>query len=111
MIVEYIRYELDQARAPALVDAYRIAAEQLRASPHCLGFELTRCTERGKLDAYILRIEWDSAEGHLRGFRGGQEFPQFFAAIGPFVGDIREMRHYEPTGLEFERATSEAAAR
>jgi len=44
---------------------------------------------------YILRIEWDSEEGHLQGFRSSPEFKAFFAAVQPFVKDIDEMRHYE----------------
>jgi hypothetical protein len=49
--------------------------------------------------SYILRIEWDSAEGHMQGFRRGPEFPAFFAAIRPYVGEIAEMRHYALTSV------------
>jgi hypothetical protein len=44
-----------------------------------------------------VRIEWDSEEGHLSGFRRSPEFRRLFAAVGPFVHDIEEMRHYEVT--------------
>jgi hypothetical protein len=39
--------------------------------------------------------EWDSADGHLRGFRGSPQFAGFFAAVRPYVDRIEEMRHYE----------------
>jgi hypothetical protein len=45
--------------------------------------------------AYTVRIEWDSAEGHLQGFRASPEFRSFFAAERPYVDQIEEMRHYE----------------
>jgi hypothetical protein len=45
----------------------------------------------------VVRIEWDSEEGHLSGFRQSSEFRTFLAAVGPFVSDIEEMRHYEVT--------------
>ncbi len=45
----------------------------------------------------MLRIEWDSAEGHLQGFRSSPEFREFFANVRPYVGAIAEMRHYEAT--------------
>ncbi len=51
------------------------------------------CTEEPGV--YIVRIEWDSAEGHLSGFRTSPEFRSFFGAVRPFVGNIEEMHHYE----------------
>lgn len=98
MIVEYIRYCIDGDRQQAFEDGYMTAQDALQASSHCLGWELAHCTEHP--NQYILRIEWDSAEGHLQGFRRGPEFPRFLAAIRPFVADIEEMRHYEVTSVK-----------
>jgi quinol monooxygenase YgiN len=97
MIVEYIRYTIPAEQQASFESAYAQARLPLDASPHCLGYELSRCVDEPS--AYTLRIEWDSAEGHLRGFRGSPEFRAFFAAVGPYVGNIAEMRHYEPTGV------------
>ena len=97
MIVEYIRYAIPAERAAAFEAGYAAAQAALDASPHCLGWELSRCTEEPT--SYILRIEWDSADGHLQGFRRGPHFREFFAAIRPFVNDIQEMRHYERTAV------------
>ncbi|MFT3694197.1 MAG: antibiotic biosynthesis monooxygenase family protein [Kofleriaceae bacterium] len=101
MIVEYIRYTIDAARAESFMTAYETAGDSLRASSHCLGYELARCTEAP--DSFILRIHWDSADGHLKGFRSSPEFKSFFAAIQPFVKDISEMRHYEITLITWSR--------
>ncbi|HEX6042741.1 antibiotic biosynthesis monooxygenase family protein [Longimicrobium sp.] len=95
MIVEYIRYEIAEDRAAEFEAAYARASASLDASPHCLAYELTRCVEAPA--SYILRIEWESEEGHMQGFRRGPEFPAFLAAIRPYVGDIAEMRHYART--------------
>ena len=92
MITEYIRYNIPSASAEAFVSAYVQAAESLRASEHCLGYELSRCTEDP--EQFILRIQWDSTEGHLAGFRKSPQFSSFFAAIKPYVAQIQEMRHY-----------------
>ena len=97
MIVEYIRYALAEHDGEALVAAYARAAEHLAASPNALAWELTRCADDPK--SYILRIEWDSAAGHMEGFRRSEHFKGFFAAVKPFVAEIAEMRHYEPTGV------------
>jgi quinol monooxygenase YgiN len=97
MIVEYIRYALAEHDGDQLVAAYARAAEHLAASPNALAWELTRCADDPK--SFILRIEWDSVAGHMQGFRKSEHFPGFLAAIRPFIGEIAEMRHYEPTGV------------
>ena len=95
MVIEYVRYTIPTDRADQFVSAYAAASESLRNSSHCLGYELSRCMEEPT--SFILRIEWDSLDGHLDGFRKSPEFRDFFASIRPFVGDIEEMRHYERT--------------
>ena len=95
VIVEYIRYQIDADRQAAFEEASGQAQQSLGQSGNCLGWELSRCVEEP--ESYILRIEWDSADGHMQGFRRSPEFRTFFAAIRPFIGDIQEMRHYEQT--------------
>jgi quinol monooxygenase YgiN len=95
MVVEYIRYTIDPGRADGFEDAYRRAGEALKASEHCERYELARCSEDPT--QHVVRIEWDSEEGHLKGFRESPDFRSFFEAVGPFVHDIEEMRHYQVT--------------
>jgi quinol monooxygenase YgiN len=95
MIVEYIRYEI--TNEAAFMMAYESARTAFDESPHCLAYELSRCEEEPK--SFILRIEWDSAEGHLEGFRKSAGFASFFSAVRPFIQDVREMRHYTPTSI------------
>jgi len=95
MVVEYIRYTIDEGRAGAFEDAYRRAAEALEASVYCQRYEVARCSEDPS--QHVVRIEWVSEEGHLSGFRKSPEFQSFFAAVRPFVGEIEEMRHYQVT--------------
>jgi quinol monooxygenase YgiN len=94
-VVEYIRYTIDDGRAQAFEQGYRWSGEALNASPHCEQYEVSRGTEDPT--QYVVRIEWDSEEGHLTGFRQSPEFRSFFEAVGPFVHDIEEMRHYQVT--------------
>lgn len=95
MIVEYIRYEIQDA--DPFLEAYGEARSSLDASPNCLAYELARCTEDPS--SFVLRIEWDSLEGHLQGFRAGPHFAGFLAAVRPYISQIREMRHYELTSV------------
>jgi quinol monooxygenase YgiN len=101
MIVEYIRYSIDEGRREAFESDYALAATSLSASEHCLGYDLAVCVEQPT--EYVLRIEWDSAEGHLRGFRKSPGFRDFFARVKPYVTAIQEMRHYRPTSVQYAR--------
>jgi len=67
MIVEYIRYEIDNPKKETFVEAYSKASEYLDQSEFCLGYELTQCEEEPR--NFILRIEWTSTNDHLNGFR------------------------------------------
>ncbi|GAA2609201.1 hypothetical protein GCM10010411_49350 [Actinomadura fulvescens] len=97
MIVEYIRYQVPEARSADFEAAYARAAVPLAAAPQCVDYELSRCVDEP--DSYILRITWTSAKDHLEGFRGGEHFKAFFAEIRPYVEQIEEMRHYERTSV------------
>jgi quinol monooxygenase YgiN len=97
MVVEYIRYRIPHERQERFEAAYRDAASSLDASEHCLAYELSHGVEES--ERYILRIEWDSLDGHEQGFRRSPEFQSFFAAVRPFVDDIEEMRHYSVTSI------------
>lgn len=103
MIVEYIRYGVSEpADQEKLLAGYEVARKSLEASVHCLGYELTQCNEDHGV--FVLRIEWDSAEGHLQGFRNSPEFRAFYQAVAPFVPNIAEMRHYNVTNVLWKRA-------
>ncbi|HEY8549576.1 MAG TPA: antibiotic biosynthesis monooxygenase family protein [Vicinamibacterales bacterium] len=98
MILEYVRYKVPSERAADLVAAYTRAAAALRSSPHCLDFDLARASDDPA--SIVLRLAWDSAAGHMQGFRSSPAFRAFLADVRPFVGDIAEMRHYDPIPLE-----------
>jgi heme-degrading monooxygenase HmoA len=95
MVFEYVRYTIPPERSEEFEKAYARAASALAASEHCLGWELSRCVEAP--EHYILRLAWDSLEGHEQGFRSSAQFRDFLAAVGPFVGSIDEMHHYTMT--------------
>ena len=101
MIVEYIRYRIGEDRRAQFEQAYARAQASLDASEHCLAWELSHGVEEP--ERYILRIEWDSIEGHERGFRSSPEFREFFAAVQPYFHDIEEMHHYQRTSVRGER--------
>ena len=93
MVIEYVRYVIPAARHAEFLAAYDSAADELRASPRCLRYEIAQGIEEP--DNFVVRIEWDTMEGHLSGFRGSPGFATFFAKVKPFFADIREMKHYQ----------------
>jgi quinol monooxygenase YgiN len=102
MIVEYTRYKIDGSRREKFEHDYKQAARWLDESPHCLAYELTCCTEDP--EHYVLRIEWDSEQGHLKGFRESAQFKAFFPLVQPYFHDIEEMRHYRLLPVQARKA-------
>jgi truncated hemoglobin YjbI/quinol monooxygenase YgiN len=97
MIVEYIRYRVPEERQAAFLADYGRAAQVLARAPQCVDYELSRSVDEA--GCAVLRITWTSADDHLQGFRGGELFPEFLAAIARYVPDIEEMRHYSLTDV------------
>ena len=93
MVIEYIRYQVPADRHADFLDAYRSAQHELDASPHCVRHEVSQGVEEP--ENFVVRIEWDSLEGHEKGFRTSPEFGPFFAKVKPFFANIREMKHYQ----------------
>jgi quinol monooxygenase YgiN len=93
VIVEFTRYKIDERRRGAFERDYQKAGESLTASSHRLAYQLSQCAEDS--DHCKLRIEWDSEEDHLKGFRSSPEFKTFFNVVQPYVKAIAEMRHYQ----------------
>ena len=92
MVIEYIRYQVPRERHAEFLAAYRAAGADLAASSHCIRFEISQGVEEP--DHFIVRIEWDSVQGHEQGFRTSEQFAPFFAKVKPFFANISEMKHY-----------------
>ena len=102
MIPEYLRYELKTHSAQELIDAYEAAGEHLQAAPECLGYELSQCVGCGR-HIHLCASFGARRDDHLQGFRKGPHFPPFLELIRPFIGEMVEMRHYEPTAVNWRR--------
>ena len=93
MVLEIIRYLINEGQENQFEEDYGKAAEYLDSSPHCLNYTLARSNKES--NRYAMLIEWDSAEGHLAGFRKSSDFGKFFALVKPYFDMIEEMEHYE----------------
>ena len=100
MVVEYIRYTVPSAQCGDFEDAYRRACEVLTADPHCLGYEVARGVEEP--EHFVVRIEWDSVEGHEQGFRSSPRLVSSSRRCGRF-SQIEEMKHYDVRAVDAPR--------
>ncbi len=103
MILEVIRYLIADGQENQFETDYGRAAEYLEASPHCLGYTLAHSGK--EKNRYLMLIDWDSATGHLQGFRQSPDFGKFFALVKPYFNQIEEMEHYEKTNVEGKKLT------
>ncbi len=108
MVFEYTRYKIAANHQPDFEHAYRKAQEYLRNSPYCDSYELTHCHE--DRERYVLRIEWTSIEDHEQRFRHDPAFKDFLALVKPYIPNIEEMQHYEPTAVVGEGHPARRAA-
>jgi hypothetical protein len=72
-------------------------------------YEVSRSS--GDPTQQVVRIKWDSDEGHLSGFRQSPEFRRFFEAVGPFVHDIQDMRRTTRSGFRARRGRDGESSR
>ena len=93
MIVEYVRYDLPAGQRAAFEAAYGRVGGLLEASPHCLGWEIRRGIEDP--GQYVIRIEWDSVDGHMLGFRESEPFQAFYKELSAFADFRLQMSHFE----------------
>jgi len=92
MVVEYVRYQIPLEQGDDFAAAYARAGVVLDADEHCLTHEVARSVEEP--ENWVVRIEWDSLEGHEQGFRTATHFADFVAEVRPFFAAIQEMKHY-----------------
>lgn len=97
MVLEIIRYLINEGQEQQFEEDYGKAAQYLDSSPYCLSYRLTR--SKKEPNRYAMLIEWDSAEGHLAGFRKSADFGKFFALVKSYFNMIEEMEHYEKTSV------------
>jgi hypothetical protein len=93
-IPKYIRCKIPAEQQADFIRDHITAKEPLMRSPYALDFDISQCAEDGA--QFIVRIEWTSADDHLKKFRTSAEFRELFRCISPYVAMIEEMRHYEP---------------
>lgn len=76
----------------AFTDAYRRIRSVLAGTEGVRSVRMTQRVERP--GRFVLLVEWDSLQAHLRNFRATDRWVQWRAAIGPFFAEPPLVEHY-----------------
>ncbi|MCW2370859.1 quinol monooxygenase YgiN [Sphingobium sp. B1D7B] len=99
MITEIAHLTIDPAKAEAFELAVAQAAAILRAAKGSHSMTLERVIEDPA--RYRLRVEWDSVEDHMVGFRESDGFHQWRALAGPYFVEPPFVEHSQTVGRFF----------
>ncbi|MDB5075753.1 MAG: antibiotic biosynthesis monooxygenase [Chloroflexi bacterium] len=97
MIIEIATINVQEGREGEFEAAFAKAQRYIAESPHSLNYQLTRCVEHPS--RYVLRIEWDSLEGHTMAFRGSDAYQEYRALLYPLYASAPEVVHYNAIDL------------
>lgn len=92
MVIEIATLTVKEGENAAFEAAFGQAQRYIAQSEHCIRYALTHAVEDAS--RYVLRIEWDSLEGHVDGFRASAEYQEYRALLYPFYAAPVELFHY-----------------
>jgi heme-degrading monooxygenase HmoA len=91
MVLEIAELTVQPGREDEFVSAYHQAVAFVAATEGFRSARMMRGIESPS--TFVLLIEWDSVEAHLRGFRESDRFPKWRALIGPYFASDPRVQH------------------
>ncbi len=92
MILESAIFPIKPGTAREFEAAYAKARKLIEAAKGCRKAEMRRGIETP--DSFILLVEWDSVDDHMKGFRESPAFTEWRALLGPHFASPPAMEHY-----------------
>ena len=92
MVLEVALFDVVPGQETQFAEAYAKARDLLVTTPGCRSVRMTRGVESPS--RFVLLVEWDSVEAHLRNFRESERFPAWRAAIGPYFASPPVVEHF-----------------
>ena len=99
MIIEVAQLTIDPVNAAAFEAAVAQAAPLFKAAEGCHGMLLERVIEAP--GRYTLRVQWESVDHHMIGFRQSENFLTWRSLAGPFFTTAPDVTHNETAGFYF----------
>jgi quinol monooxygenase YgiN len=87
---------IDVTDPDAFAAAFLEARQILAGTPGCRSVRMTRGVESP--NRFVLLVEWDDVDAHLRNFRETDRFTRWRAAIGPWFAEPPRVEHFTDVG-------------
>jgi len=92
MVLEVALIDITPGQEDAFAAAYLTAHPILAGTEGCRSVRMTRGVESPS--RFVLLVEWDSVEAHLKNFRDSERFGQWRALIGPYFAQPPVVEHF-----------------
>lgn len=92
MVLEVAQFTVNPGQEEQFAEAYAGACHLIATSPGCRSVRMVRGVESPS--RFILLVEWDSLEAHVRDFRGSERFQTWRAAIDQYIEGPPTVGHF-----------------
>ena len=92
MVLEVALIDVAPGQEGAFSAAYAEARHLVETTPGCRSVRMTRGIESPS--RFVLLVEWDDVEAHLKNFRESDRFPAWRALIGPYFANPPQVEHF-----------------
>ena len=93
MILERANFTIKPGHAREFEEAFRQARAYIARAKGFIRCEMRACIERE--NDYVLLVEWETLDDHMRGFRESADFQEWRALMGPHFAGAPDVIHYE----------------
>lgn len=95
VILEVARLDVKTGETAAFEQAFSQAQSIISSMPGYISHQLQKCVE--KENRYILLVQWETLEDHIKGFRQSEQYRDWKALLHHFYDPFPEMEHYQLT--------------
>ena len=93
MITEHALLDVVPGRELEFVAAMERAKSLIAASSGFVSLRVERCVERP--NCFLLLVEWETLDDHVRGFRGSDAYEKWRAVLHHFYDPFPVVEHFE----------------
>lgn len=92
MVLEVAQFTVKAGQEDQFAEAYTKARHLIAEAPGCRSVRMTRGVESPS--RFVLLVEWESVEAHVRDFRGSERFQTWRAAIDQYIEGPPTVGHF-----------------
>lgn len=92
MVLEVALIDVIAGQEAEFAAAYREARGLVAGTPGCRSMRMTRGVESPS--RFVLLVEWESVEAHLKNFRESERFPAWRSRIGAYFAGPPHVEHF-----------------